>query len=265
MTYFAPPRPRILGHRGAAGVAPENTLPSFAVAAAFGAEYLELDVHATRDGEVVVLHDALLDRTTDGSGPVRDRTWSEVAQLDAGCRFSHDQRSFPFRGQGVRVPRLQDVLRACAAHRLNIEIKQGEPPIAEAVLELLQRERALARCLLTAEHDDIMAEIRRAAADRVATGLSAGEVLTFLDRVRRADLHGYVPPGHALQVPPAFGGVDIITPASIAAAHQFGLEVHAWTINDGAEIARLLELGVDGIVSDLPGLAIEVARQHRGA
>jgi glycerophosphoryl diester phosphodiesterase len=109
VSYFSPPRPRVFGHRGAAGVAPENTVPSFALAVALGADYLELDVHATRDGEIVVLHDAELDRTTDGHGRVCEHTWAEVAALDAGWQFTHDGRGFPYRGQGVRVPRLAEV------------------------------------------------------------------------------------------------------------------------------------------------------------
>lgn len=261
MSYFAPP-PRVYGHRGAAGVAPENTLPSFALAIALGATHLELDVHATRDGEIVVLHDPLLDRTTDAVGPVRERTWAEVAALDAGWHFSHDGRTFPYRGQGVRVPRLAEVLAAFPGQRFNIEIKQGDPPIVDATLALLAAAGALERTLLAAEHDDIMAAIRAAGGERVATGMSVGDVLAFLDRLLRDDWDGYRPPGRALQVPPAHAGVEIVTAASVAAAHRAGLEMHVWTINERAEIDRLLDLGVDGIMSDLPGLVAEAVRQR---
>lgn len=262
MAFFAAPRPRVFGHRGAAGVAPENTQPSFALAAALGVSYLELDVHATRDGEIVVLHDARLDRTTNGEGPVGERSWSEVATLDAGWHFTHDGRSFPYRGQGVRVPRLADVLTAFPGHRFNIEIKQSEPPIVAATLAVLAAAGALERTLLAAEHDDIMAAIRDAVGDRVATGMSVGDVLAFIDRLWRDDWTGYVPAGRALQVPPAHGDVEIVTAASVAAAHRVGLEVHVWTINDAVEIERLLDLGVDGVMSDLPGLAIEAVRRR---
>lgn len=263
MSYFAPPRPRVFGHRGASGVAPENTLPSFALAAALGAGYLELDVHATRDGEIVVLHDPDLDRTTDASGPVRERSWTEVAALDAGWRFTHDGVSFPYRGQGVRIPRLAEVVAAFPAHPLNIEIKQGEPAIVDATLAVLRAGNALDRTLLAAEHDDIMQAIRAAVGDRVATGMSVGDVMGFLDRAQRDDWSGYQPPGRALQVPPAYEGIAIVTPATIAAAHGAGLEVHVWTINEAAEIDRLLALGVDGIMSDLPGLVADAVRRRR--
>ncbi len=263
MSYFAPPSPRVFGHRGAASVAPENTLPSFAIAVALGAGYLELDVHASRDGEVVVIHDATLSRTTNGSGPVCERTWAEIETLDAGHHFTCDRHNFPFRAQGVRIPRLRDVLSAFPEQRVNIEIKQADPPIVDAVLDVIGAASAQDRCLLAAEDDDVMAAIRRATARRVTTGMSTGEVREFLDRLHRGDWRDYAPPGRALQVPPDFAGIEIISEASIAAAHRIGLEVHAWTINDAPEVERLLALGVDGIISDRPGLVVEIARRRR--
>ncbi|MGH7788708.1 MAG: glycerophosphodiester phosphodiesterase [Candidatus Binatia bacterium] len=262
MSYFAPPRPRIFGHRGAAGVAPENTLPSFALATALGADYLEFDVHGTADGEVVVLHDPLLDRTTDGSGPVALQSWAAVGGLDAGYHFSHDGHSFPYRGQGVRIPTLEAVLRAFPGHPCNIEIKQADPPIVDAVLDILRRTDRLDRVLLAAEHDAIMVMIRAAVGEQVATGMSVGDALAFFDRLQRDDWSGYVAPGRALQIPPAFESLELVTAASVAAAHRHGLEMHVWTINDAAEIDRLLDLGVDGVMSDLPGLVASAVRRR---
>ncbi|MDX2166405.1 MAG: glycerophosphodiester phosphodiesterase [Deltaproteobacteria bacterium] len=264
MRYFAAPRPRVFGHRGACGVAPENTLPSFALAVALGADYLELDVHATRDGEIVVLHDAELDRTTSGSGPVSEHAWAAVAALDAGWQFTPDGRHFPYRGQGVRVPRLAEVLTAFPAQCLNIEIKQGAPAIVAPVLAVLRAAGALDRTLLAAEHDAIMTDIRAAVGDRVATGMSVGDVWHFMERVATDAWDDYVAPGRALQVPAAFEGIEIVTPAFVAAAHRAGMEVHVWAVNDAAEIARLFDLGVDGVMSDLPGLVASAARARRG-
>jgi len=261
--YFTAPPPRIFGHRGAAGVAPENTLPSFALAAALGASYLELDVHATADGEIVVLHDPLLERTTDGSGPVSQHRWAAVRELDAGYHFTHDGRVFPYRGQGVRIPTLAAVLREFPSHRINIEIKQGEPPIVGAVLDVLRSAASLDRVLLAAEHDDIMRAIRAAVGDRVATSMCVGEVVEFVGRLQGDDWAGYTPAARALQIPPAHGGIELVTPASVAAAHRLGLEMHVWTINEAAEIERLLDLGVDGVMSDLPGLITTAIGRRR--
>jgi glycerophosphoryl diester phosphodiesterase len=264
MAYFTLPRPRIFGHRGAAGLAPENTLPSFALGAALGAGYLELDVHGTSDGTIVVLHDDTLDRTTNGSGPVRAQPWWRIEALDAGYRFTCDGATFPYRAQGVRVPTLSAVLNAFPSHCFNIEIKQAEPPIVDEVVALLERAGAASRTLLAAADDAIMVEIRRAAGDRIATGMSALDVALFVDRAQRGDWNGYAPAGRAFQIPPSHESIELVTREHVEAAHRFGCEVHVWTINEAAEIERLLDLGVDGIMSDFPGLAA-VAAARRAA
>lgn len=258
MSFFALPRPRVFGHRGAAGLAPENTLPSFALAVALGVPYLELDVHGTRDGMVVVCHDPTVERTTDGAGALTRFTFAELQGLDAGYHFTYDGAHFPYRGQGVRIPLLDALLRAFPTQRLNIEVKQATPPLVAAVLDILRAAGALDRCLLAAEHDEIMRAIRAAAADRVVTSMSTGDVVEFMHRCAEGRWNAYAPAGRALQIPVQFEGLDLITADTVAAAHRVGLEVHAWTINDAAEMQRLVALGVDGIISDLPGLALSV-------
>jgi glycerophosphoryl diester phosphodiesterase len=218
-------------------------------------------VHATADGHVVVLHDETLDRTTDGTGPVRARTLAELERVDAGYRYRAPDGTYPFRDRGVRVPTL-DAL--CAAHPgvpLNVEIKQDEPAIEAAVLAVLVRHGATDTTLLAAEHDHIMARIRTVASHLV-TSFATAEVAEFVQRVRADDFAGYRPPGIALQVPPSFGDTAIVTPEFVAAAHRLGLEVHVWTINDEAEMERLLDLGVDALMSDFPGRAVDVLRRR---
>jgi glycerophosphoryl diester phosphodiesterase len=261
-SYFTPPRPRIFGHRGAAGVAPENTLPSFALGAALGASYLELDVHPTADGEIVVLHDPLVDRTTDGNGPIASMRWSDAARLDAGYHFTHDGRTFPYRGQGIRIPTLRELLQAYPAHHVNVEIKQGGRPVVDAVLDVLRAANSLDRVLLAAEHDHIMHTIREAVGDRVVTSMSTGEVIDFVGRFQSGDWSNYAPAGRALQIPPAHAGIELVTAETVEAAHRAKLEVHVWTINDSETIDRLLDLGVDGIMSDLPGLIAATVRRR---
>jgi glycerophosphoryl diester phosphodiesterase len=254
VAYLAPARPRVFGHRGAAALAPENTLPSFALARALGAEYLELDVHATSDGVVVVLHDEDLQRTTNGKGPIAAHTWAAVAQLDAGHHFSTDGIGTPYRGQGTRIPTLEAVLDSFPDSYFNIEIKQRQPPIVERVAAIVRNCKKGDRVLLAAEHDDVMESIRRTVGTSIATGTATGEVADFIGRVESGDWKNYRPPGVALQIPPTFGGRDLVTHESVDAAHQLGVEIHVWTINEPAEIERLLDLGVDGIMSDAPGL-----------
>jgi glycerophosphoryl diester phosphodiesterase len=222
---------------------------------------LELDVHATADGEVVVIHDETVDRTTDGTGPVRALTLTTIQRLDAGHRYQAPDGSYAFRGRAIRVPTLSELLEACPAVPLNIEIKQADPPIERPVLAILERYGARDRTLLAAEDGNIMSRIREAAPD-VLTSFSAPEVAEFVFRLRDRGLAGYRPPGMALQVPPQFGETVIVTPALVDAAHRLGLEVHVWTINDEAEMERILDLGVDGLMTDFPARAIGVLRRR---
>jgi glycerophosphoryl diester phosphodiesterase len=254
--YFEPDRPRLFAHRGASGVAPENTMVAFRAGIAAGATYLELDVHATRDGRIVVLHDATLDRTTDASGAVKDRDWDVVAQVDAGARFVDSAGAAPYARQSVRVPLLEEVLSEFPYVPLNVEVKQSTPPIVADVVGLVNRFRAADRVLLAAESQEIMDDIRRIYAG--PTGSSADEVLEFYRRSLADDMDGYRPPGAALQVPPRHEGVEVVTAQFVADAHRSGVEVHVWTINEPDEMRRLLGLGVDGIMSDFPALAAEV-------
>jgi glycerophosphoryl diester phosphodiesterase len=246
--------PRVFGHRGAAGAAPENTIEGFRAALAAGADVLEMDVHATRDGAVVVLHDDTVDRTTDGAGHVRSYELSDLRRLDASCRFGalagHDAG---VRGP-LRIPLLEEVLEAFPGVPLNIEIKQSDPPIEALVGELLERHGAFDRVLLAAENHVIMQCIR-AMIPEVTTGLSEQESLEFLGRTTDPT---YTPPGVALQVPVTYEGMDIVSQEFVAHAHARGLEVHVWTINDPLEIRWLLDLGVDGIISDLPAVVRSV-------
>ena len=259
--YLDGPRPRLFGHRGASGVVPENTLDAFAAGVHAGADHLELDVHATADGEIVILHDDVVDRTTDGSGPVRSFELTALRGLDAGYRFRAPDGTYPYRGRGLGIPTLAELLAALPDVPLNIEVKQAEPPIVAAVLAVLDRFGARERTLLAAEDGAIMTSIRAAAPD-VLTSFSAPEVAEFVYRLRDGELAGYRPPGIALQVPPAFGDVQIITEASVGAAHELGLEIHAWTINDEVEMDRLLDLGVDALMTDFPARAAAVLRRR---
>jgi glycerophosphoryl diester phosphodiesterase len=243
-------------------VAPENTLEAFAAGLAAGADRLELDVHATADGHVVVFHDETVDRTTDGSGPVKSRTLVELKRLDAGHQFCAPDGSYPFRGRGIRIPTLDELLAAAPDVPLNIEIKQDHPAIEAAVLAVLDRHRARERTLLAAEEGSIMTRIRAAAPD-VVTSFSAPEVADFVFRLRDGRLGAdYRPQGVALQVPPSYEGTDIVTAESVSAAHGLGLEVHVWTINVADEMDALLDLGVDALMTDFPAVAAAVLRRR---
>lgn len=252
--FFELPRPIVFGHRGASGERPENTLVSFERALEQGADVLETDVHLTSDGEVVVLHDANLARTTGVARDVSAVSWAELSELDAGHGFVRADGSTPFRDSGVRVPRLAELLERFPRVRLNIELKRTEPRLVHAVLDLLAEHAREAITLLAAESDETMRLLRSAVRERasgVALGASVGDVLGFV----RAALDGARPPAGpmALQIPPEFLGEPFVTPELIAHAHAHGVQIHVWTINDEGEMRRLLALGVDGVMSDYPG------------
>jgi glycerophosphoryl diester phosphodiesterase len=263
--YFDTPTPHLFAHRGASAHAPENTLVAFEQGHAAGVPYLEMDCHATRDGEIVVLHDATLDRTTDGAGPVGALPFSEVLRLDAGYRFTPDGgRTFPYRGTGARIPRLVEVLERFPQTRVNLEIKPEDRQVAEEVIRIVRRVRAEARMLLASEKAATLEHVRKLDAG-TAIGSSLGDIVAFFQALRDGTLARHTPRGQALQIPPSFMGEDLVAPESVQAAHGLGLRVHVWTINDPAEMARLLGCGVDGLMSDDPALLVRVARERGGA
>jgi glycerophosphoryl diester phosphodiesterase len=263
-SFFALRGPLVFGHRGACGECPENTLVSFERALAQGADVLETDVHVTRDGEIVVLHDADVARTTDGRGEIAQLDFAEAARLDAGYRFRGADGAAPFRGRGLRIPRLAELLATFPDARFNIELKACDPRLVAGVLGLLRGREE--RTLLAAERDDTMALLRAAVRERgsgVALGASLGDVLGFV----RAAVAGSAPPAGpmALQIPAEFAGRPLVTPELLAFARAHGVQVHVWTINEPAEMARLLALGVDGVMSDFPGRLRAVVDAARGA
>lgn len=230
-------RPLRIGHRGAAGTHPENTLASFWQAAALGADGIEFDVQRTRDGQLVVLHDPTLDRTTNLSGFVRDLTLAEVRQADAGS-----WKGPQFAGE--RVPTLRELLRAVPSHLLLfLELKAGSlhyPGIEAELLRLLQEEGALGRTQVSSFDHQALYRLHQAAPDLPLGMLYACNLMDPVGLARQVG---------AAALHPAF---QWITPDLVAWAHAAGLQVHAWTVNQPDFIRQMKACGVDGIISDFP-------------
>jgi glycerophosphoryl diester phosphodiesterase len=261
--FFDVPRPISIGHRGCAGEAPENTQVSFERALAAGAAVLESDVHLTRDGVPVLIHDPEIDRVSNGTGPVAEWDWNDLRQLDAGCRFGSDGE---FAARGISIPSLEDAFAAFPGARFNLELKAPNPRLVELVVELVARENREDRTLLTAEKDDIMVHLRERLdaleGPAIAQGASVADVLGFVNSA----LEGGPPPQGpmALQIPAEFAGGPLVTRELVEHAHAHGVQVHVWTINDPEQMRALLELGCDGIVSDFPARlpALLAAESH---
>ena len=237
----------IIAHRGASGAAPENTLPAFDLAVRQGADAIELDVRVTADGMPVVLHDATLDRTTGGHGPVRALSLADLREVDAGAKFTLDGgRSFPFRAAEVRIPTLSQVLRGFTEMPLLLEVK--EAAAQEAVRRVLLEESAVERCVLASEHHAALQAFREPPFVVAASGAEIGALY-------RAVLLRRVPgqvPYRALSVPERHRWIRVPTRGFVAAARGLGCPVHVWTINDPVAAQRLWALGVSGIVTNLP-------------
>src|SRR5215204_6232126 len=248
-----------LAHRGASALAPENTIEAFRLAVEDGAGGLELDVHMTRDGHIVVIHDATVDRTTNGSGAVSEMTFDELRRFDAGHDFSPDGGpTRPYRGRGVHVPTLGEVLQGFPVVAVNIEIKDGTPGIEETVLGVLREANALGRALVVSTLHDVVKRFRKVSGGHVSTGASRWEIGIFYISSRFRLEHLVRPAYDALQVPLRHRGIPLVTPRFLKAAHANGVRVDAWTINQADEMRSLLDLGVDVIMTDRPGTLAEV-------
>jgi glycerophosphoryl diester phosphodiesterase len=241
----------VVGHRGNAAHAPENTLESFAQALALGADAIELDVHLSADGHVVVHHDPVLDRTTDGAGAVAARTLAELRALDAGARFTRDAgRSFPFRGSGLRIPTLDEVLDAFRDAAVALEIKT--PRASAAARRVIEAHGAEHRCVVDAFDARALDPFR---GTRIAIGAARGDVARLVARAqlgRRASSLPY----HALFVPTHYHGVPLPIRRMAEVARGAGCTLHVWTINEPAQAQRLWAAGAAGIVTDDPAAMV---------
>lgn len=250
-------------HRGASGEAPENTMEAFRLGVEAGAGGLELDVHLTSDGNIVVIHDPTVDRTTSGTGPVAEMTLDELTTLDAGYDFSPDRGdTFPYRGRNVRVPTLAEVLREFPGVAVNIDIKANSPGIEESVLGLLRSTGAEKRALVVSSRYGAVRRFRRISGGGISTGASRWETGIFY-LFSRLHLERLLLPAYdALQVPPRHRGIALVTRRFVEAAHARGVRVDAWTIDEADEMRLLLELGVDVIMTNTPGTLAEVLRRR---
>jgi glycerophosphoryl diester phosphodiesterase len=229
--YLDHPGILAFAHRGGAGDLPENTMPAFARAAALGYRYFETDAHLTSDGVVIAFHDDVLDRVSDATGLIGDMPWSELAQV---------------RVDGHPIPRLDELLETFPDVRVNIDPKHD--PVVEPLADLLLAMGAIERVGIGSFSDRRLAAMRQRCGPKLCTSLGPRDTLRLKAAARGLPMGRL--PAPCAQVPVRARGMVITDKRFVDAAHRRGMQVHVWTVDEPEEITYLLDLGVDGLMTD---------------
>ncbi|HWI60849.1 MAG TPA: glycerophosphodiester phosphodiesterase [Symbiobacteriaceae bacterium] len=267
--YLQGARVLVLAHQGASAYAPSNTMEAFKLAMQQGADILELDVHVTADGMVVVSHDETIDRMTNGSGYIKSMTLAELRKYDFGYKFTPDGgKTFPYRGKGVVIPTLAEVFEAFPGVRVNIELKQNDPTIEEQVWDVIAKHDMALKVLVNSFGGEPMERwtgLMKQAGTQTATGASMSNMVEFVIYYLPHLDWMYHPRVDAFQLPLTnkLGPITIHfnTKRMIERTHKLGMKIHFWTINDEATMRELISLGADGIITDRPDLAVKVLKE----
>jgi glycerophosphoryl diester phosphodiesterase len=262
--FFEADRPMVFAHRGGGALAPENTLAAFDQAAALGVDGLELDVHLSADGRLVVCHDPTVDRTTNGSGRIRDVAVAELREFDAGYAFTPDSgRTFPWRGRGVCIPTLEEVLVRYDGMRFGVELKAGSVESARTALAVAESAGVQDRLCLGAFNQRPVTWLRTRAAG-LATYATRPEVVRYLVWRGLGLARFAAPRADCFCVPEHAGRHRVVTPGLIEALARHGTPVHVWTVDEEDDMRRLLAWGVGGLVTDRPDLALRLLDRTPG-
>lgn len=270
-------------HRGGSFEAPSSTIGALEHARRVGVSGLELDVHSTADGVLICCHDDVVDTTTNGTGRVSKLTWHEISELNAGYWFvphfktnlasARSGHEYVFRdeanlGQMTRLARVDEVLESFPNCVINLDIKSTAPsvePYEEALVRLILDHEAQDRVIVSSFLDSAIWRLRQSNSG-IFTAAAPGEISEFYFALASGALAAIDLAKHApyvaFQIPRFHGEIQLATPRFVEAAHAAGKAVHVWTINDKAEMEMLLELGVDGIMSDLPSVVVPVIEER---
>jgi glycerophosphoryl diester phosphodiesterase len=248
--------PLVIAHAGSE-LYPTDTMYALEKYAAMGVDILEMDVHMTADGEIILIHDDTLDRTTDGTGDVRQMTLAEIQAYDAGYYWTKDDQTYPFRGMGITIPTLQEVFETFPEFAMNIEIKQDEPSMAGPLCDLIRQYGMQNKVLVPSFSHAALQEFRQTCPE-VATAASEDEVRDFVIRGFLLMAGTITPQYQALQVPESRDGIPIVTRLFLWFAHNRNVQVHIWTINEAEDMQRFIDKGLDGIMTDRTDTLLEI-------
>jgi glycerophosphoryl diester phosphodiesterase len=270
MSIFLPLKtPYLLAHQGGEHLAPTNTMAAFAVADSIGVDFLDIDIHMSKDGHLVGIHDSTVDRTTNGHGRVDAYTLAELQTLDAGYHFQDLQGDYSYRGKGVSIPALEEVFSTYGTkYHLHFEIKDAYPKggpsqIEEKLWTLIQKYAMEKRVIVAAFQQKIIDRFQELSGEQVVVGAGTTEVAQFVvaHKLRIPGL--YHQRSDVLEIPLHSYGINLKDRSLIERAHQLDMQVYYWTIDDQSTMQELIELGADGIFTNRPDLLKEVINTSR--
>ncbi len=263
-SLFLSEKVRVFAHRGDSMYFPENTMPAFKSAADLGVDCIETDIHLTKDGVCVIWHDDTLERTGGKPDRICALTLEDLKKVDAGYMFSPDGgKTFPFRGRGISVITLDELLEELPEMKFNIDLKDRSRKLTEEFARVIKRHKAENRVLGASFHLENLLGIRKLI-PRMTTSFAPEEAKTVvllgktgLLRFRKNF------PAEAFQVPEYSGRLKVVSRRIVSALHRKGIAVHVWTVNSRRDMERLFSLGVDGIFTDNPRLLINTVREMK--
>ena len=264
--FFNHNRPLVIAHQGGELLAPSNTMTAFENAAKLGVDVLETDIHITKDGHLVAIHDPTVDRTTNGKGRVANLTLAEIQELDAGYHFKDLEGKYSYRGKGVYIPTVDEMFQAFGNMKIEIEIKDDNPPerideISSKLWDLIEKYQMEDKILIAAFDQDILTTFEKYAKGRVALSAGRQEVKSFVVFHKFFLRNLYVPKVDAFQLPVEDSGFDLTDKRLINGAHRLGMEIHYWTIDDPRTMEQLIDAGADGILTNRPDLLLKLLEE----
>ena len=253
--------PLLIAHRGGAGLAPENTMAAFRNSfELWHPDMFELDVHATADGQCVVIHDPTVNRTTNGMGRVDSMSLAQLQKLDAGYRFSPDGGvTYPYRGKGVRIPLFEEVLTSFPEMRITVELKTAAAQ--NPLFEVIERHQAHERIVMAGEKREYRTELGRW--QGCVSACREDAIPFYVLHTLRLGFLGNIK-ANVVQMPEYLGEKRALSPRLVKELHAKGVHVHIWTVNDIDDMRRMLDWGVDGLVTDYPDRLARLLHERNG-
>ncbi|MFJ5791464.1 glycerophosphodiester phosphodiesterase [Lysinibacillus sp. NPDC097162] len=260
-------RPIILAHRGGAHLEPEHTMLAFEKSAQLGVDGFEIDIRLTKDEEIIVYHDATVERTTDGYGSVSEMTLAEINALNHGYQFEDLAGEFPYRDKKVDVVTLRELLESYPNMLINIDIKDAPDTYEGSLMpsklwRLIEELNAEDHVVVTSFYGEQIDRFNLYAQNQVALGAGESDVRKAFASFSSQFGHLYHPKVDVFQIPPKSGVVSLDSPKFIQFLNNLNIPVHYWTINDSVTMNKLINNGAKGIITDRPDVAVELLQEH---